>query len=173
MNDEQGSKGTRLNAWWQQLAPRQQYVLIAAGCVLLALVLWVGAWEPLDEARQQARAQVAEQQALAGWLEALVPLASNLRRDGAPVAADADRRSLLGVVDETARAAGLAAAIGRIEPAGEQRVRIWLNDAGFATLMGWLEQIAAEQGIQIRELTAERGGQTGAVNARITLGRDA
>lgn len=171
MKDESQSSGAVLKARWQGLEPRQRFVLAGAGFVIVALVLWLWVWEPLRDARERARAQVAEQQALAGWLQAVAPVAAGLREDGG-AADELNDRSLLGMVDETARAAGLAAAIGRIEPAGENQVRIWLNDAGFATLMGWLEQVAAG-GIQVRELTAEGSAQTGAVNARITLGRDA
>lgn len=173
MSNEWSKRGVAVRAWWQALPSRQRYVSIGAVGVILALALWIWVWEPLRDARDRARAQVAEQQALAGWLRAVVPATSELRRNSGGAVVQADDRSLLGIVDETARTAGLAAAIGRIEPAGERQVRIWLNDAGFAILMGWLERLATEQGIQVRELTAERSAQTGAVNARITLGRDA
>lgn len=153
---------------WLGLEPRQRWVLGIAGMLLLATILYVAAWEPLAEARDTARQRVAAQYQLLEWLQAVEPVAAQLRnrREAAPVAGNA---SLLARVDETARAAGLAGAIQRIEPAGDGRVRIWLDQAGFEKLMAWLGSAAAEQGLVVNQLTAERADAEGTVNTRITL----
>lgn len=153
---------------WQQLEPRQRRVLLAGGMLLLALLIYVFAWEPLAEARDAARQRVAAQSQLLEWLQAVKPVAEQLRARRQP-AQQAGGASLLAQVDETARAAGLAGAIQRIEPTGDGRVRIWLDAAGFEKLMEWLSGAAAQQGLIVEQLTAERAGAAGTVNTRITL----
>ncbi|QKK01834.1 MAG: type II secretion system protein M [Pseudomonadota bacterium] len=158
--------------WWQQREPRQRLLLMLAAGIALCAITYVWLWEPLAEARQSQRARVAEQQALINWLDAVAPVAERLRagRAGAPRSSD---RSLLGLTDETARAAGLAGAMARIEPAGEDRVRVWLEGAEFVAVMSWLEAFSRAHPVRVARLQVDRGQQAGRVDVRVTVVSDA
>lgn len=156
-----------MNAW-QQLEPRQKRLIGLAGLVLVAALVYVWVWEPLAEARAAERERIAHQQALLNWLEGVAPLAERLRRDGAG-RRDLGGRSLLGLADETARAAGLAGAMARIEPTGDDEVRVWLEDADFVTVMGWLEDFSRSRPVQVSQLQVDRAEGEGRVNVRVTL----
>ncbi|MFP4208245.1 MAG: type II secretion system protein GspM [Wenzhouxiangella sp.] len=153
---------------WERLNPRQQGLALLAVLTVAGVVLFVGLWEPMSEARAQQRDRVAAQQALLGWLEAVSPLAGELRQQAEQGRAGVPR-SLLGLADETARAAGLAGALARIEPAGDDRVRIWLDGAEFLATMQWLEQLAAGHPVAVAQLDLERAQAAGRVNVRVTL----
>lgn len=157
---------------WQQLEVRQQRLVALAAAVLLAALLYVWVWEPLTVAREAERERIAGQQALLNWLEAVTPLAERLRERGADVR-DHDGRSLLGVTDETARAAGLAGAVARIEPSGDGEVRVWLEDADFVSIMGWLEDYSRSRPVRVSRLQVDRAEGEGQVDARLTLVSDA
>jgi general secretion pathway protein M len=156
-----------MNAW-QQLEPRQKRLIGLAGLVLVVALVYVWVWEPLAEARAAERERIAQQQALLNWLEGVAPLAERLRRDGAD-RRDLGGRSLLGLADETARAAGLAGAMARIEPTGDDEVRVWLEDADFVTVMGWLEDFSRSRPVQVSQLQVDRAEGEGRVNVRVTL----
>lgn len=158
--------------YWRSLNSRQQRLIGAAAVVLIGIVVYVWVWEPLVEARDAERERVAQQQAMLNWLEALVPVVEELRRRGDRPASLGDR-SLLGLADESARAAGLAGALTRIEPAGEDQVRVWLDGADFVATMGWLEQFSRNQPIQVGQLQIDRAQGSGQVNVRVTLVADA
>lgn len=158
-----------MKAWWRQLQTRQRVLIGAGGLILIAVFAFTTIWEPLDQARERERNRVAQQQALADWLEAVAPLARELRQSGSVRSDNLADRSLLGRVDETARAAGLAGVVQRIEPSGDDRVRVWLEEAPFTGLMDWLVTLAAEQGIHAEQLTAERTGSPGTASIRLTL----
>ncbi len=158
-----------MKAWWEQLQPRQRLLLIIAAGVIGAVLVYTQVWEPLDGAREQQRNRVAQQQALADWLEAVTPVAEQLRREGSQLDESLADRSLLGRVDETARAAGLAGAVQRIEPGSDDQVRVWMDDAPFPVLMEWLTTLAAEQGIRVEQMTADRADEAGSANVRLTL----
>ena len=160
--------------YWNNLNARQQRVLMMAGAVLAALLVYVWVWEPLIETRAAERERVAQQQALLDWLDAVSPMAEQLRRAGSDARAQSlGERSLLGLADETARAAGLAGALTRIEPAGERQVRVWLDGADFVATMGWLENLSRSQPIQVGQLQVDRARSRGQVNVRVTLVADA
>lgn len=158
--------------WWQGLEIRQQRLFLGAALVLAAVLAYVWVWEPLVESRAIERGRVAQQQALADWLAALEPLVEQLRRDGGQAHGLADR-SLLGLADETARAAGLAGALSRIEPTGENEVRLWLDDAEFVATLSWLENLSRGYPIRISQMQVDRARRPGRVNVRVTLAADA
>lgn len=161
-----------MSAWWQGLDQRQRWLFSVAGAILLVLMVFVWVWEPLVESRQAEKDRIAQQQALLDWLTALTPVASELRR-GSARATDLGGRSLLGLADETARAAGLAGALTRIEPAGEGQVRVWLDGAEFVSTMGWLQGLSVEYPIEVSQLSIDRGQRSGQVNVRVTLSSNA
>lgn len=155
-------------AWWNGLAKREQGLLLGGAVVLLALALYVWVWEPLTEARVAERERVAQQQALLDWLTAVTPVAREMRAD-ARRSSDLGGRSLLGLVDETARAAGLAGSLSRIEPAGNGEVRVWMEEADFVTTMGWLQRLSVSHPVDVSQLSMERVQRAGRVSVRVTL----
>ena len=160
-----------MKAYWTQLNVRQQTVLAMAAVILAAAAFFLWVWEPLAESRDAKRDQVAAQRALLDWLEAVEPLTQALRQ-GETGARDLGGRSLLGLADQTARSAGLAGALTRIEPVGEDQVRVWLDEAEFVATMRWLEQLSMDYPVRTAQLEVERGRAAGMVNARVTLSED-
>jgi len=160
-----------MNAW-QQLEPRQRRLVGLAAGVLVAALIYVWVWEPLAEAREAERERIARQQALLSWLESVTPVAERLRSSGRS-GRDLGDRSLLGLADETARAAGLAGSMARIEPTGENEVRVWLEGADFVALMNWLEEFSRSRPVQVDQLQVDRIGSDGRVNVRVTLASNA
>ncbi|TVR96630.1 MAG: type II secretion system protein M [Wenzhouxiangellaceae bacterium] len=157
-----------MKEWWQSLEARQRTILAGAGLIMLALALFLWVWEPLAESRQAERERIAQQQALLDWLTALTPVARELRLSQTR-SSDLGGRSLLGLADQTARAAGLAGALSRIEPAGDGQVRVWLDGAEFVATMGWLQRLSVEYPIEVSQLAIDRGQRSGQVNVRVTL----
>lgn len=160
-----------MREFWNGLQARQRALAVLAALVLAGSAVFLGIWEPLAESRLAERQRIAAQQAQLDWLEAIAPLAAELRQrsDRNPELAE---RSLLGLADETARAAGLAGALSRIEPAGEDRVRVWLDGAEFLATVRWLEQLASRHPVSVPQLDIERGRASGLVNVRVTLAVD-
>lgn len=156
-----------MNAW-QQFDTRQRRLIGLAGLVLIAALAYVWVWEPLAGARETERERIAQQQALLNWLEAVAPMAERLRENSRS-SRDLGGRSLLGLADETARAAGLAGAVARIEPTGDDEVRVWLEGADFVSVMTWLEEFSRSRPVQVDQLQVDGSGDEGQVNVRVTL----
>jgi general secretion pathway protein M len=161
-----------MKLWFQQLEARQRIVLMAAALVLFGLFLFVQVWEPIKQASAMERERIAQQQALLDWLVAITPMARQLQQERMTQRRDSDQ-SLLGLADQTARAAGLASALTRIEPAGQDQVRVWLDNADFIRMMGWLQQLSSQHPVDVDQMSADRASGEGRVNVRVTLSEDA
>jgi general secretion pathway protein M len=160
-----------MRAWWERLRPRERRLVGAAVLVVAAVVAWTMVWEPLRDARRSAAEQVAAQRALLDWLDRMAPQVRQMRRaERLAGTATADDRSTLAIIDETARAAGLAGALKRIEPGSGDEVRVDLAGAAFPDLMGWLSGLVVEQPMTVVRMTADRSAP-GRVDSVVVLRR--
>ena len=157
-----------MKEWFTGLALRERtMVSIAAVVVVLALVYAV-AWGPLASSVSRLQQSVEEQQALKQWMQQSAAEVKQLR--GAAGATD-DHRSLLAVVDQTSKQSQLGPAVKRIEPDGQELVRVSLEQASFDDMVTWLGSLQRSFGVGVADVSIDRQADSGRVNARITLKR--
>jgi general secretion pathway protein M len=158
----------RFQAWWSALAERERRVLGAGGVVLAGVVFYLGVWEPLAFARHRQQADLAAARALAVQLETL---AASAPRNAGPNAGAG--LSLLAIIDQSGKTSALAKPPSRLQPEGDDTVRIWLEDVPFDGLMRWLGDLQSRYGVRVDNADIERESGPGLVNARLTLMRGA
>ncbi len=158
-----------LRAFWAGLSPRDQRVLMLGGLVLGAILIWLMIWEPLREARDAARSRVAAAATDLATMRAAVPQLRAL--EGSAASAVRDGRSLLALVDATARTSGVGEALLRVEPVAGGQVRVYFESAGFDVLVAWLEELEAQQGVRTGDVSIQRAAGVGRVDARMSLER--
>lgn len=144
---------------WLQLSARDQLSLFVLGVFCLVLVLVFGIWQPSRKAAEAARIAHENNRQLLAWM--------HVNADRARSAPTASGESVLGAVNSVAGSAGLA--LSRIEPEGEQTVRVWIERADFNMIANWLAQLGA-RGIVASEMQVEKQS-TGGVSGRFTLSR--
>ena len=159
-----------MKAWFMGLAPRERLMVsIAAGVAVLGLT-YLLAWAPLASGSARLERAVAEQQALKQWMQRAATEARQLRGSGTAQTPGGDpNRSLLAVVDETAKQAKLGPAVKRIEPEGQDLVRVNLEQASFDDVVAWLAQLQQSQGVSVVDASLDRQSAAGQVNARLSL----
>lgn len=154
---------------WRRLHVRERRI-IGLAVVVIALVMgWTLVWEPLRDARAELTEQLAGQRALVDWLDRVAPEVRRLRGERTPERTLAGQ-STLAVIDQGARAAGLAGALKRIEPGTGDEVRVVFERASFPDLMRWLAATVAERPLAVARLTADRAGP-GRVDSVVVLRR--
>ena len=156
-----------MRAWWESLSVRER--LLTTGGIALSVVLLIYAllWRPFQTDSRRLRQSVAEQRA---ELAVMRQMAQEIQQLGGTAAKPAavDGRSLLTLVDQTARAAGLGAALKRVTPQGEDRLGAQFDAVEFDKLIPWLRALERDHRIAIVNLSVDRAG-SGRVNARIIL----
>ncbi len=167
-----------MKAWWQQalnywaqLRPREQLLLSLGAVVGLAAALFLLAWEPVMQERQRLEQSVAEQRQLVAWLQQAAREVEQLRQS--KPAANGNRmrggRSLLALIDSTAKQGRLGEALKRVEPDGSGRVRVWLDEAAFDDLVRWLGQLRQRYAVQVDSIAIDKDERRGRVNARVVF----
>ncbi|MBK1734189.1 hypothetical protein CKO15_02600 [Halorhodospira abdelmalekii] len=155
--------------WWAGREVRERWLVVSAAVVVLLVLPYVWIWEPLVERAEQLEASVAEQRRDLAWMRGAAEVVAAAERSGGAGEPVTDDRSLLGLVDRSARAAGLEERVTRVQPEGGGRVRVWLERAPFNDLVQWLDGLEAAAGVSVSALTVERTREEGLVNARLTL----
>lgn len=161
-----------MKAWFDNLAPRERVLVLAAAAVLGAAVFFLGVWEPLDRAVAEQRERVQRERSLAAWMAGVAAEADSLHGTGRQAPVRGRDESLLSLIDQTSREAGLGEAVQRIQPESDDRAAVTLEGAGFDELVFWLRDLESEYGIRPTALTVNRGEEPGTVSARMTLRRD-
>ena len=157
-----------MKAWFMGLAPRERFMVSAATAFVSLVLIYLVVWLPLASHTARLEQGVAEQQALKQWMQRAAAEARQLRGSAAATGGDAGR-SLLAVVDETAKQAKLGPAVKRIQPEGQDLVRVSLEQAPFDDVVAWLAGLQQTQGVSVVDATLDRQPASGLVNARITL----
>ncbi len=158
-----------MSAWWQRLSARDRMTLTLGALIATAILLWAFAWQPLTRAHAQLSARVRQSEQDLAWMQHVASTLKQRRAQGSSVGLERAGRSLLALADGTAREAGLEGVLKRVEPVGEGRVNVWLENTGFDHTISWLEGLKNRFGVRVDELSVDRASAPGTVNARITL----
>lgn len=154
--------------WWMERSARERLTLGTGAVVLLLILLWGLVWAPLQDSLARRAAALENQQQTLQWMQSVaaeLPRLQSGQRDAAEPAT-----SLLGLLESSARQAGLRQRIVRMEPEGEGSVRLNLRQVDFDHTIQWLAQLQ-NQGIAVRDGQFVLADAPGTVNASLTLQR--
>ena len=154
-----------LVAWFRAQSPRDQRVA-AAGAVVVLLIIVFGIFVPLDGSVARANTRIQRKEADLAWMRSVAP---QLAAAGATGAAPTSQRSLIVVVDSSARESGLGSALNSSEPGGPGALRVRLDKAPFDTLVAWLAKLSQQNGIHVESGNIDAAGPPGLVNAGLVL----
>lgn len=158
-----------MREWWEGLGTRERFVLIGGTLVLVPFLLWVLLWRPLMGSVSRLDRDVATQRENLLWMQTAASELMRLRGSGAQAAAGLGGRSLLAVVDQSARSAGLGNGLKRIEPDSADAVRVRLEGVSFDAVVTWLDQLSRQFGVSASLVSIDRESGPGQVNVRLTL----
>ena len=151
--------------WFRAQSPRDQRVATIAAAVL-GIVLICAIFIPLDTTLSRAHARVAHKTSDLAWMRSVAP---QLAAAGAAIPTPTSQRSLIVVIDSSARESGLGSALNSSEPSGPGSLRVRLDRAPFDTLVNWLARLSQQNGIRVESATIDAAGPPGLVNAGLVL----
>jgi len=158
-----------MKTWFERLAARERVLVIAGALVLVWLVFYLSVWSPVFKHNTVLRRAIADQQDTLTWMRQSAARIVALRRAaGTDAGGGLGGRSLLAVVDESARTGGLGGALKRIEPDTDKGVKVWLEGASFDQMILWLGTLGRQYQVEVSSGTIEPQG-AGLVNVRLSL----
>ncbi len=162
-----------LGSWWGARNGRERW-MVGGGLALALVVLpYVMVWEPVTGRVAELEQRVVEERRDLAWMHEAAREVRAAGGGAAPAEPVTDDRSLLSLVDSSARRANLDGRLNRVQPDGAGSVRVWLDRAPFDEVVVWLDRLQRTGGVRVSALVVERTGDEGLVNARLTLEIDA
>ena len=140
------------------LNARERVMLIGGGLILIALLGWQFAWRPIQTEQAELKEDMARYLMLAQVADEVGSVAQS--------AGSVPSIPLAQRVTRSADAAGVT--LARLDPDGA-RLRVTVERAPFADLIGWVEALQTREGARSVALQIERLTEPGIVTARLTL----
>jgi len=148
------------------LSERERRMVTWGGIGVAVLLVFGAAVLPLYAAASRTEQRVEQKRQDLEWMRSV---AGELRAAGPGGAQAAAGQSLVVIVDQSARSAGLGSTLTGTQPSGTGGVRVRLEGAAFDTVVAWLEDLKQQYGLIIESATVDRGVQPGIVNASVIL----
>ncbi|MCP5162037.1 MAG: type II secretion system protein M [Hahellaceae bacterium] len=153
---------------YQNLGANDQRALGVLALALVCGLLYFAVWKPSAVFYDHAIADYATGQKLVETVKLNEALLRQLAQNGATgSAALAPGQSLVSVVSGSARPFNLQ--VKRVEPSGEQKVRVWLEKVEFNQTLKWLESLKGRYHISVADVQIDKEEAAGIVSARFTL----
>ena len=155
----------KLQTWLDSLNPRERRLVIGGGIFLAVFLVYQITWAPFVNGVADMQDKVDKQQQDLIWMQQAADEVRRLQGGGTRRAVNSG--SLLGLIEKTARQKGLGSSIRKVQPEGQNGVRVWMDKVAFDEVMGWLDDLQAQQGVTISLFSAERTAEEGRVNVRM------
>ena len=137
--------------------------------VVVAAVLWLLVWTPLDERHDALRASVADWQAGLTQLERIAATRGSAGSSGQRPSIGAPTPVV--IVDTTLRTRGLSRSLRRSQPTTGTGIRVEFENVAFDTLVLWLGDLSHDyrMDVQAGSLSLPPRAEPGRINATLTL----
>lgn len=161
-----GVAATPAGQWYRSQTPRDQRVLMLLASFLLIVAVYLIVWVPIQDGLTVAHSRHADALADQRWMIANRDVA---RRAAGRLGSGGGRsgQALLSVVANSARRANLT--LNRFQPEGSDALAVSLDDVAFGDLVAWLETLAREDGIEVRQASVDARDAPGQVRVRLVL----
>jgi len=157
-----------MKQWWLGLQANERRMLVIGALALGLILPYFVIWSPIQDDVAALQKQVQEQRAVKRWMTQAAVEVKQLGGGGGAVRPQ-DGRSLMAVVDQTAKRSGLGSGLKRLEPEGQTAVKVWLEQVSFDDMLRWLSSLEQKNGLAVATITIDRQDTPGRINARMTL----
>ncbi len=158
----------KVSAWFYGLPARDQLSLKWLSVAVLAFLLYMMAWVPVQDSLKAAKLSAQQSYNDLVWMMENEGRARALSRNSAArPKAQVSGQSLLSTISTSAQKFGIE--LQRFEPRGDSKVNIWLDKVSFNQLMLWVSDLNAKYDINAEQVNIDKSDQPGEVTARLSL----
>ncbi len=162
----------QIKDWWDTLQLRERYMVLIVSVLTVLTILYLAVWSPIANSRDSKLKRVEAKRDTIVWMSQKKQEVEHLKRINPNMFNSAsDKRSLLAIVDTSAKQMGVRPAITRIEPKGEDNVQLYIEDIAFDYLIVLLGELERRNNIEVADASFNRSDQVGKITGRVTLNR--
>ncbi|MDP5209071.1 type II secretion system protein M [Microbulbifer sp. 2205BS26-8] len=148
---------------WRTLSPSDQRALSILGFFAGTLFIVFGLFAPAKGFFDEARVRAQESRELIRWMQSQRPVLERIKPAGTGTRASG---TLLQRVTGAAKQHQVT--IKRFEPEGDNRIRLWIEEARYQDLQPWINQLIQAQ-LTVRTINMDALPEQGMVSARLTV----
>ena len=158
-----------MKSWFLALSPRERIMVQGAATVVGLFLVYLIVVEPITTKYEKSKKNLQTSLNTIEWMRSAAKEVRQLRGGNLSSERPQGKQFVLSLIDRSARKAGLASVMKRVQPEGESGVRVWFENAPFDELLKWLDVVESEQGLTVNEINIEKAESSGLVNVRVFL----
>lgn len=125
--------------------------------------------EPIGKGFAKYKTEVPKKRETLVWMQTARREVVKLMAAGTGTQKGKSYSSPLVTIEKTAKQWKLDTSLKRVEPEGENNVKVWIEEAIFDDLVLWLQLLRNEYHIDVASINVDKKDATGYVDARITF----
>jgi general secretion pathway protein M len=146
-----------LKQYWLNLQPRERMILACGGLAVAVILLYAQVFQPFYKAIAHMEQVLPGLRSNLVWMRQTDEMLERGGNVAVSQASTGSNESLLSVLESTARSAKIRESIQQLVPTkNNTEVRVVLEDADFNKWLLWVDTLYKKQGVDIRQVTAER-----------------
>ncbi|MFY9259478.1 MAG: type II secretion system protein M [Gallionella sp.] len=154
--------------YWQNLLPRERWIMAGGGGVLLVALLYAYFWLPLHQQRQKLQEILPRMRLQATQLQTARDEVLRLKTQvGTGAQSNLPLQQRL-----TASATAQGLTLLKVDMTGEQSAVLVLDDVAFDEGLRWLHVLQTQQGLRLVAGDITRNAQVGRVNIHATVSQE-
>ncbi|MCB1855801.1 MAG: type II secretion system protein M [Halieaceae bacterium] len=153
-----------MKEWFAGLNQREQLSVLVLAVALGLYLLYMLAWAPLADRREQLAQQ---NQGIATSLQRVDAMVSEIMRLRDEEGVGGPQRNLTALVNQSTSRRGLD--VSRLQPNSRGDIQVRLEGAAFDELVAWLDELESREGLLVTEVAITQSGSPGRVNATIRI----
>lgn len=156
--------------WWVKLQQREQTVILIGSFILILAFLYFVIWSQIVLDYNNKASRVDNKRETLNWISQRKEELEHLKRINPNLFNQAtDNRSLLAIVDASAKQIGTHSSITQIDPDGENKVSVWVENISFDHLIILLGELERRNHIEVASLDLNKSQPIGKVSGVVTL----
>jgi len=156
--------------WYQSLSERDRMILTWGGGLAALLLGYFLLWDPLTSSVNNQKQQLDAKQQTLRQMQQWSTEVRKLKASN-PARVDTSSRSLISLVDEKLRSSGMKSSLDRMEPEGQDKVRLWLKQSDFNRIINLLAQLHQQYGIEVESASLTATDKPGTTSVKLNLSR--
>ena len=158
----------QVKQWFINLTLRERQMVLSAAAVIILFIIYQS-WSSFTEHVDKLQTRVDNQQSIMSWMQQAAKEVKQLRGSAGASSRPKGKQLLLGLIDRSAKQNKLGTSLQKVQPEGQQGVRVWLDKAAFDNIVIWLDNLQHQHGLVITDISIDSQDITGTVNARILI----
>ena len=161
-----------LKKYWVDLQPRERQILFLGGFLVVVILLYALLLQPLYRAVSSMESSLPGLRSNLVWMRQTDQLLESGSGSANGQGTDGVDESLLSVIESTARRAKIRKSIQQMVPGkNNSEVSVILEGADFNQWLRWVDTLYKRNGVDIRQVTAERDDKPNIAEIRVTFVR--